>query len=82
MEGNHNPKKFEPKNCCGNPELADVWVYEIIEADFPRAMLVCEGCGERQVAVREGEHFEDDLNSVLEVLGSHLMQQEQNNLSE
>ena len=69
------------RKCCGEP-WGDVWVYEMIEEDFPRAMLVCEGCGERQVAVREGEHFENDLNLVLEALGAHLMRQEQNNLSE
>jgi len=34
-----------------------------------RAVLVCDNCQAEQEIVRQGEHFEDDLNLLLEIVG-------------
>ena len=34
-----------------------------------RAVLVCENCHEEKEMVRQGKHFENDLNVLLEYVG-------------
>ena len=34
-----------------------------------RALLVCANCHAEQEIIRQGKHFEDDLNFLLEIVG-------------
>tara|TARA_R110000803_G_scaffold60249_1_gene119375 strand:+ start:79 stop:381 length:303 start_codon:yes stop_codon:yes gene_type:complete len=38
----------------------------------PKAILTCEACGKEDISVREGKHFQEDLNNLLYSFGRYL----------